>query len=122
MFILVKADYKKTKVVLQVTIDRKYQVLFNLKGQGVDKDPKGVLRIEEATGRILVYGPVDFEEYQVLKVSFLQTLHKTSRTANDFCISAGVRIRTSGAVIHELFSFSLIPICYIFCRINVFLF
>ncbi|XP_023181434.1 cadherin-like protein 26 [Xiphophorus maculatus] len=57
-------------VLGKVTIDRKYQVLFDLKGQGVDKDPKGVLRIEESTGRILAYGPVDFEEYQVLKLSF----------------------------------------------------
>ncbi|XP_007563454.1 cadherin-3 [Poecilia formosa] len=54
----------------QVAVDRKYQVFFDLKGQGVDQDPKGVLRIEESTGKIVVYKPVDFEEYQVLKLSF----------------------------------------------------
>ncbi|XP_043978608.1 cadherin-like protein 26 [Gambusia affinis] len=57
-------------VLGKVAIDRKYQVLFNLRGQGVDKDPKGVLRIEESTGRILVYRPVDFEEYRVLELHF----------------------------------------------------
>ncbi|XP_017160453.1 cadherin-like protein 26 isoform X2 [Poecilia reticulata] len=57
-------------VLGKVSIDRKYQVLFDLKGQGVDKDPKGVLGIEESTGKIVVYRPVDYEEYKVLKLSF----------------------------------------------------
>ncbi|XP_054882658.1 cadherin-like protein 26 [Poeciliopsis prolifica] len=57
-------------VLGQVTLDRKYRVLFMLKGQGVDEDPKGVLSIQESTGQIFVSRPVDFEEYKVLKLSF----------------------------------------------------
>lgn len=41
---------------------------FNLHGQGVELDPKGLLSINEETGEITVHHPVDYEEYQVLKV------------------------------------------------------
>lgn len=43
--------------------------LFEIHGQGVDKDPKGVLEINDRTGEIFVQGPVDYEKYNGLKVS-----------------------------------------------------
>lgn len=41
---------------------------FNLHGQGVELDPKGLLSINEDTGEITVLYAVDYEEYQILKV------------------------------------------------------
>ncbi|MEQ2235228.1 hypothetical protein ILYODFUR_000259 [Ilyodon furcidens] len=54
----------------QVGIDRKYQVFFDLYGQGIDEEPKGVFTINKNTGEIFVQRPVDYEEQKVLKLSF----------------------------------------------------
>jgi len=43
-------------------------VEFQLKGKGVDEDPKGVLSIDSKTGVIKVHRKVDFEQYRVLIV------------------------------------------------------
>ncbi|XP_070696074.1 cadherin-like protein 26 [Pempheris klunzingeri] len=45
-------------------------VLFRISGQGVDKEPKDVLRIDNSTGEITVYRPVDYEKFKVLKLIF----------------------------------------------------
>ncbi|MEQ2164950.1 hypothetical protein GOODEAATRI_012010, partial [Goodea atripinnis] len=52
----------------QVSIDHKYQVYFDLYGQGIDEEPEGVFTINKNTGEIFVQRPVDYEEQQVLKV------------------------------------------------------
>lgn len=41
---------------------------FNLQGEGVELDPKGLLSINENTGEISVHYAVDYEQYQLLKV------------------------------------------------------
>ncbi|MEQ2312853.1 hypothetical protein AMECASPLE_035556, partial [Ameca splendens] len=51
----------------QVSIDRKYQVYFDLYGQGIDAEPEGVFTINKNTGEIFVQRPVDYEEHKVLK-------------------------------------------------------
>ncbi|XP_023285300.1 cadherin-13-like isoform X1 [Seriola lalandi dorsalis] len=52
--------------------------LFQIHGQGVDEDPKGILHINNRTGEITVHGPVDYETYQELKLVFL-ALDRDSR-------------------------------------------
>lgn len=47
--------------VFQIELDRKYLVHFELFGQGVDKEPKNILKIDRETGEIQVYGKVDYE-------------------------------------------------------------
>ncbi|KAM8753733.1 cadherin-like protein 26 [Acanthopagrus schlegelii] len=42
--------------------------VFKIEGQGVDKEPMGVLAINEDTGEINVKRPVDYEQFKVLKV------------------------------------------------------
>ncbi|XP_034393782.1 cadherin-13-like [Cyclopterus lumpus] len=44
--------------------------LYKISGQGVDRDPKGLLEIDNHTGQITVHRPVDFEEHQVLQLDF----------------------------------------------------
>ncbi|XP_076596261.1 cadherin-like protein 26 isoform X2 [Chaetodon auriga] len=44
--------------------------LFEIKGQGVDEDPIGILQINRETGEITVHGPVDYEKYKVFKIIF----------------------------------------------------
>nr|XP_033484428.1 cadherin-2-like [Epinephelus lanceolatus] len=41
---------------------------FEIHGQGVDEEPKGILQINKNTGILSVHGPVDYEKYRVLKV------------------------------------------------------
>ncbi|XP_068585783.1 cadherin-like protein 26 [Cebidichthys violaceus] len=50
---------------------------FRIHGEGVDKEPKGVLQIDKHTGVISVYRPVDYEKYQVIKLTF-QALDRES--------------------------------------------
>ncbi|KAJ8360840.1 hypothetical protein SKAU_G00173650 [Synaphobranchus kaupii] len=57
-------------VLGNVHVDRDYQVKFKLHGDGVDEDPKGVLRINEKNGVIYVLGKVDYETKKVLKLKF----------------------------------------------------
>ncbi|KAJ8391896.1 hypothetical protein AAFF_G00083670 [Aldrovandia affinis] len=54
----------------KVHVDRDYRVAFKLHGSGVDEDPKNILKIDEGTGVISVFGKVDYEQYQVLKLKF----------------------------------------------------
>uniref|UniRef100_A0AAQ5XIX5 Cadherin domain-containing protein n=1 Tax=Amphiprion ocellaris TaxID=80972 RepID=A0AAQ5XIX5_AMPOC len=44
--------------------------LFRIHGQGVDEEPRGILKINEQTAEITVLGPVDYERYKVLKLMF----------------------------------------------------
>ncbi|KAM4562238.1 cadherin-like protein 26 isoform 2-T3 [Odontesthes bonariensis] len=44
--------------------------LFEIHGQGVDEDPKDILQINENTGEVLVLGPVDHEQFDILKLKF----------------------------------------------------
>lgn len=52
---------------LQIKVEKDL-TLFEIKGQGVDEDPKGILQINRNTGEITVHGPVDYEKFKVLKV------------------------------------------------------
>ncbi|XP_029012877.1 cadherin-like protein 26 isoform X2 [Betta splendens] len=46
-------------------------ILFQIEGQGVNDEPKGIVRINEYTGELTVYGPVDHEKFKSLKLKFL---------------------------------------------------
>ncbi|XP_051529137.1 cadherin-like protein 26 isoform X2 [Myxocyprinus asiaticus] len=54
----------------QIKLERSYLVDFMLKGKGVDEAPKGVLSIDPKTGVIKVHCKVDFEQYNVLMLTF----------------------------------------------------
>ncbi|KAM6929800.1 cadherin-2-like [Lycodopsis pacificus] len=56
-------------VLGNVTVEKSIP-FFNIHGQGVEKEPKGVLQINKLTGQITVHRPVDFEKYQVIKLTF----------------------------------------------------
>ncbi|MCJ8741383.1 hypothetical protein PDJAM_G00070000, partial [Pangasius djambal] len=51
-----------------INVDRKYLVMFFLKGRGIDEEPKDVLSINVRTGEVLVHKKVDYETYQNLSV------------------------------------------------------
>ncbi|XP_077060725.1 cadherin-like protein 26 [Siphateles boraxobius] len=56
----------------KIQLERSYLYRYQLKGQGVDSDPKGILDIDK-DGNVLVYGKVDFENekgIQVIKSTF----------------------------------------------------
>ncbi|KAM4740186.1 cadherin-like protein 26 [Anableps anableps] len=57
-------------VLGKVSIDRKYQIFFDLYGKGVDEDPKGVFTINKQTGEIFVQKPLDREKEEMLELSF----------------------------------------------------
>ncbi|XP_029102787.1 cadherin-like protein 26 [Scleropages formosus] len=54
-----------------INIERDYHVKFELHGMGVNKDPKGVLKINKEKGVITVHKKVDYEQYHVLKLAFV---------------------------------------------------
>ncbi|XP_029973757.1 cadherin-like protein 26 [Salarias fasciatus] len=56
-------------------------VLFQIHGQGVDKEPRGVLRMTEETGELWLLSPVDHEQYQAFQLTF-QAIHKTDRSVH----------------------------------------
>ncbi|XP_020362836.1 cadherin-like protein 26 [Oncorhynchus kisutch] len=57
-------------VLGNVHIEKAFHVSFYLLGQGVDLDPRGKLSINKDTGDILVHGELDYELYQILKLTF----------------------------------------------------
>ncbi|XP_063744559.1 B-cadherin-like isoform X2 [Eleginops maclovinus] len=52
-----------------VRVEKKFSV-FMIHGQGVDIEPKNILQIHEDTGLVTVHGPVDYENFKVLKLTF----------------------------------------------------
>ncbi len=65
---LPKAECKVFGVVLQVNIKQDVLMHFELFGQGVDEEPKGVLSINGDTGMVYVHKALDYEERKMLKV------------------------------------------------------
>ncbi|XP_056280107.1 cadherin-2A-like, partial [Pseudoliparis swirei] len=53
-----------------VSIEPEKLTFFKIFGQGVDRDPKGLLAIDRVTGQITVHRAIDYEEYQILKLDF----------------------------------------------------
>uniref|UniRef100_A0A3B4VEY3 Cadherin 27 n=1 Tax=Seriola dumerili TaxID=41447 RepID=A0A3B4VEY3_SERDU len=53
-----------------ISIERDHRVYFDLYGEGVDEDPKGVLSIDKESGILSIHRPVDYEEKRLLKLSF----------------------------------------------------
>ncbi|KAL7407698.1 hypothetical protein ABVT39_012237 [Epinephelus coioides] len=53
-----------------IKIERDYQVYFDLYGEGVDEEPKGVLSIHKESGTMSVHKALDYEEKTVLKLKF----------------------------------------------------
>ncbi|KPP79315.1 hypothetical protein Z043_101111, partial [Scleropages formosus] len=52
-----------------INIERDYHVKFELHGMGVNKDPKGVLKINKEKGVITVHKKVDYEQYHLAFVA-----------------------------------------------------
>ncbi|TDH10364.1 hypothetical protein EPR50_G00074270 [Perca flavescens] len=50
-----------------ITVRNKF-VSFKIRGDGADKEPKGILQIDKITGELTVHGPVDYEKFKVLKL------------------------------------------------------
>ncbi|XP_051961179.1 cadherin-like protein 26 isoform X2 [Xyrauchen texanus] len=50
-----------------IELEKTYLVNFELKGEGVDQEPKNILLINKETGVINVYGKVDYEAIDVTK-------------------------------------------------------
>lgn len=50
-------------------------------GQGIDKDPKGILSVK-SNGSVYALGKVDYEEYKRLTVS-LRLIHTKDNNYND---------------------------------------
>ncbi|XP_034167983.2 cadherin-like protein 26 isoform X2 [Pangasianodon hypophthalmus] len=57
-----------------------YSVRFSISGQGVTKDPKGALGINEQTGEVYMYKPIDRETFPVFYVEFDVFDAKTGKT------------------------------------------
>ncbi|XP_034387957.1 cadherin-like protein 26 [Cyclopterus lumpus] len=57
-------------VLGKINIQRSYQVYFDLFGEGVDEEPKGVLSINKESGTVYVHRAVDYEENTMLKLKF----------------------------------------------------
>ncbi|XP_068449798.1 cadherin-like protein 26 [Clinocottus analis] len=57
-------------VLGKINIERRYRVYFDLFGEGVDEEPKGVLSIHKETGTVSVHRAVDYEEKTMLKLKF----------------------------------------------------
>lgn len=58
--------------MLQIELERSYLVRYQLKGQGVDTEPTGILDIDKE-GNVLVYRKLDFENKQGIKVLRVST-------------------------------------------------
>lgn len=54
----------------KVNVKRDIQVHFELFGEGVDEEPKGVLSIDKESGIVYVHRAVDYEERTLLKLRF----------------------------------------------------
>ncbi|KAL3064540.1 hypothetical protein OYC64_000738 [Pagothenia borchgrevinki] len=50
-------------------VEKKFS-FFKIHGQGVEQEPKNILQINEDTGMLTVHGPVDYEKFRVLKLTF----------------------------------------------------
>ncbi|CAJ1051380.1 cadherin-like protein 26 [Xyrichtys novacula] len=72
-----------------VRIDREYRVHFDLRGEGVDEEPKGVISIHKKSGTLYVHKPVDYEETTVLRLKF------EAKKTDDFSTDTNLGIHIS---------------------------
>uniref|UniRef100_A0AAR2JBR8 Cadherin-like protein 26 n=1 Tax=Pygocentrus nattereri TaxID=42514 RepID=A0AAR2JBR8_PYGNA len=72
-----------------IELDKKYIVNFGLHGSGVDKEPKEVLKIDQKNGQIWVHKKVDYETFQLLKLTF----EATNVSNNKVDTRLGVEVR-----------------------------
>ncbi|KAM7423271.1 hypothetical protein PAMA_011020 [Pampus argenteus] len=54
----------------KIRLDRQYLVYFELHGEGVDKEPVGLLSIDRKTGTMYIHKPADYETKQLLRLTF----------------------------------------------------
>ncbi|XP_028302574.1 cadherin-like protein 26 isoform X2 [Gouania willdenowi] len=57
-------------VLGEIDVNREYPIFFELSGEGVDEEPKGVISIDRNSGTLHVHRPVDYEEKTLLKLKF----------------------------------------------------
>ncbi|XP_044079630.1 cadherin-like protein 26 [Siniperca chuatsi] len=58
-------------VLGKINIEEDYRVYFDLFGEGVDEEPKGVLSIHKESGTVSVHRAVDYEEKTMLKLKLM---------------------------------------------------
>ncbi|XP_056126664.1 cadherin-like protein 26 isoform X2 [Rhinichthys klamathensis goyatoka] len=75
----------------KIELDRSYLVRYELKGQGVDLEPTGILDIDR-DGKVSVYRKVDFENKQGIKV-LKATFEAKTKSNNEVDARLGVHIQ-----------------------------
>lgn len=77
-------------LVFQINIKRDDKVYFDLYGQGVDEEPRGVFSMDTETGTLYAHQPVDYEQHKMLKVGLTHTsAHRLCRRVS-VCYTAAV--------------------------------
>ncbi|XP_051517924.1 cadherin-like protein 26 [Myxocyprinus asiaticus] len=71
--------YKLADLSIEMNVIREYSI----HGQGIDRDPKGILSIDKTDGSIYVHGKVDYEEYKKLTITFEADKNPDSKLAVD---------------------------------------
>ncbi|KAF5893448.1 cadherin-like protein 26 [Clarias magur] len=69
-----------------------YSIKFKISGQGVTEDPKDLFKINENTGEIFVYRPIDRENCSILNVRF-DVMDKNTGTILDKTLAFNVAIK-----------------------------
>ncbi|XDV45491.1 hypothetical protein PO909_013581 [Leuciscus waleckii] len=75
----------------KIELNQSYLIKYQLKGQGVDLEPTGILNIDKK-GYVLVYGKVDFENKQGIKVLKL-TFEAKDKSNNEVETRLGIHIQ-----------------------------
>ncbi|KAM9813786.1 cadherin-like protein 26 [Neosynchiropus ocellatus] len=57
-------------VLGKINVESEYLIYFDLYGEGVDEEPRGVLSVDKESGTISVHKPVDYEKQTTLRLSF----------------------------------------------------
>ncbi|XP_063766564.1 cadherin-like protein 26 isoform X2 [Eleginops maclovinus] len=57
-------------VLGKINIERDYRVMFDLYGEGVEKEPKGVFTIDKDSGTLYAHRAVDYEKNKLLQLKF----------------------------------------------------
>lgn len=81
-------------LVLQISINWDDELQYDVKGEGVNEEPQGVLTFDRRTGALYVNEPLDYEEKKVFKVGDLALEIFLSSSV---CFAVSIR-RVSGMI------------------------
>lgn len=108
-----------------MSVDREYQIYFELHGQGVDEEPMGVISIDEFSGMLNVHKAVDYEKWHTLEVRIDTCSTPTCSDAAEFLFTVTMKksvIVESSLLIglQDKQIRVLIRLCIILCKYEVF--